>query len=407
MDLIVKYCVGNSKRVLLALFVGALMLGVGQHTALASSSYQLELLNSAGDYGADYTPYSASGANFRFSYTCKGVYPDLSNCPTIGSGSMTYEIRYDFATSSIATTTPGDYFFLQRETNGNQNDYYMPFYWNGSNISLLPSNPLALKTRLLNATASGNASTTNFKVDYFLQTTEFNSSNRPDTLALTITNVNSTQIAEKKKIILPLEQGTASTTIIITPSSYLNSSSTQLADGEYTAWFKFWNFSAGNFVFPTSITLNFVISAGAISSQEIVEQTDGLLPESTYTLQPCSLVDIGGCISNAFAFAFYPSEESITYFSDLYLTLANKFPFAYMIDFKDSITQVFQGETTHSMTITVPFGTFGDLTLISQELIEAVPFASTIRSLLGALMWLMLAMQIWRRGQTIFNKKSA
>jgi len=245
-------------------------------------------------------------------------------------------------------------------------------------------------------------------VNYFLDTRNFNQSNRPDTIQAYLTNIDSTQVALKNKLILPLVSGNGSTTITITPDNYTGTlvGATQLPDGQYTAWLKFWNFAAQSYVFPTSVTVNFTITSGVVTLSSVVDQTDGLIPNSQgYQYQSCSITDIGGCISNAFAFVFYPSPDSINQFTSLYDTLSTKFPFAYFTDFNDSIGAVFDGTTTATLAITVPFGTFGEIDLISAEQIEAVPFTSLIRTLLGALIWVMLGLTIYRRTQKIFNKE--
>jgi len=114
---------------------------------------------------------------------------------------------------------------------------------------------------------------------------------------------------------------------------------------------------------------------------------------------------IGWAICTTVVFLFYPSEGAINNFTNLYDTLSTKFPFAYFTDFNDSIGSVFTGATTASLAITVPFGTYGEIDLISAEQIEAVPFTSLIRTLLGALIWIMLGLTIYRRTQKIFNKE--
>jgi len=110
-------------------------------------------------------------------------------------------------------------------------------------------------------------------------------------------------------------------------------------------------------------------------------------------------------ISTFFAFLFYPSTDAIKEFTDLYDTLSTKFPFAYFTDFNDSILAVFTNPTTASLSLTVPFGTFGHLTLISYEQLTAVPYAEQIRTILGAIIWLLMAGTIYRRTQSIFNQQ--
>ena len=154
--------------------------------------------------------------------------------------------------------------------------------------------------------------------------------------------------------------------------------------------------------FPVTI---FGVNGGIVTNSTIVDQTDGLLPQTQgYQYQPCSITEIGGCISNAFAYVFYPSPSSIDSFTNLYDQLSTKFPFAYFTDFNDSIGSIFSGATTASLAITVPFGSIGEIDLISAEQIQAVPYTELIRTTLGALIWIMLGLTIYRRTQKIFNQ---
>jgi len=266
----------------------------------------------------------------------------------------------------------------------------------------------AVNTRLETAVVSGTASTTLVDIDYFLDLRDFNQNNRPDTIQIYLSNSDSTQVALYSKLILPLAAGASSTVATLRPTSYTGDyiGDTELPDGTYTAWIKFWNFSNQSYVFPTSVTVNFTISSGIVTASEVVDQTDGLMPNNQdYQYQPCSIIEIGGCISNSFIYLFYPSEQSVDSFISIYDTLSTKFPFAYFTDFNDSISSVFTSSTTATIAITVPFGTFGEIDLISAQQIEEVPYTDLIRTLLGALIWVMMAFTIYRRTQKIFNQE--
>jgi len=115
---------------------------------------------------------------------------------------------------------------------------------------------------------------------------------------------------------------------------------------------------------------------------------------------------IGWAICSTAVFLFVPSEQAINQFTDLYDTLSTKFPFAYFTDFNDSLTTLYTGSTTQSMAITVPFGEIGDLDLISQAQLEAIPLSSTVRTLIGMLIWFFLGATIYRRTYRIFNQQS-
>jgi len=316
------------------------------------------------------------------------VVCDLETLKGVPYGNGTYWLTYYTPSGSPATVI----------------NFYNFTRTSATNWTSEEADPFNVETRLTNASATGTATTTLFNVDYFIKLDEVNNINRPDTIAVTVTNSESTQINLVKKLILPITQGNGSTTITMNGDV----SNVPLSDGTYSAWFNFYNFSKENFTFTNSqIVVNFTIVSGTVTSSTIVEQSDGLIGtiENPYVEVACGITSIGGCIQNAFTFMFYPSESAITSFTDLYDTLSTKFPFAYFTDFNDSIGSVFDGTTTADIAITVPFSTFGDIDLISADQINAVPFTSTIRTLLGALIWIMLGLTVYRRTQKIFNQE--
>lgn len=264
-----------------------------------------------------------------------------------------------------------------------------------------PSLNTGYETRLLETEVVGLGTwNLQFDIDYFLKTSEFTPQNRPDTMMITIVTSEQNQVRNNKKLILPLTEGNASTSIL----------SSVDADGDYSVYVNFYNFASGNVTFTrSSIVVNFTVSGGDVVSQETVAMIDGLLnsqPEG-YVEAPCGLTSIGGCIQNAFGFLFYPSPNSTDSFAQLYATLDSKFPFAYFTDFNDSIASVFADTTSSSLSLTVPFGVYGDITLISAEQIEAVPLTELVRTLIGALIWLMLGYTIYRRTAKIFTPQQS
>lgn len=116
---------------------------------------------------------------------------------------------------------------------------------------------------------------------------------------------------------------------------------------------------------------------------------------------------IGWAICSTFVFLLVPSDNAINQFTDLYGTMSNKFPFAYFTDFNDSISSLYTSATTQSLAITVPFGEIGELDLISEAQIEAIPLSSTVRTIIGMLIWLLLGATIYRRTYRIFNNTTS
>jgi len=320
-------------------------------------------------------------------------------CTTVGT-TATCDLE-----ALLGTYGDGDYYFRFFAPNNSTPTVDVSWYnltRAGGNWSSSNATPFEVETRLLDLEVSGNATTTNFKVDYFLKTAEFNNSNRPDTVAVTVVTAESTQVNLVKKLILPLTDGNASTTLAMSGDI----DGDPLPDGDYSAYANFYNFASGNFTFTkSSIVANFTISGGTVTSSEIVQMSDGLLGDSQnpYVEAPCGITAIGGCIQNAFAALFYPSDEAIDSFTSSYDTLATKFPFAYFTDFNDSIASIYTNPDSNLSTLSVPFGPFGDITLISKAQLEDQPLSSTIRTILNALIWILLGATIYRRTQKIFN----
>lgn len=315
-----------------------------------------------------------------------------------GGPSHTCANGYTYNTSSHLTSD-GTYYISNFTTGiGTGDEYYGIVEVLSGQISVVYEGAEYL-TRFTNFDVSGTASSTVFDVEYFLELSEINSNNRPDTVSIHIQDESNANVDQFQKLILPLEQGPGTTTVV-------RNTGTPLPDGNYSAWLNFWNFNQQLFTFSKSnITVNFTISGGIVTSSTIVEQSDATSPFNyeSYVDEPCGLTNIGGCVKNAFAGAFYPSPDSINSFTALYDTLSTKFPFAYFTDFNDSIASVFSGATTASLAVTVPFGDYGEIDLLSAEQISAVPLTSTIRNLLGSLIWIMLGLTVYRRTQKIFN----
>jgi len=421
MDRIVSKIAGRT-------FVGVAVLLIGSWIAFAPAKahaltleMEYTVASTSPDvlFSVDSTDWPTVSSNLvSYKYFCNG--PDYSTATCLsGGGTNGSPFANPFVDGFTASTNQpsGEYYAVYAFYKPNNSFecsvkacFYIKYSWDNTTKipTIIYANPLNTNTKFTNVVVSGTASTTNFAISYFLDTSEFDQQNQPNTVEVYVSNSDSNQVGSRKKLILPLNDGSSSTTISIVPDNYsgVYATSTYLPDGQYTGWVKFFNFNVNDYVLPTEITTNFTISGGVVTTYTIVSQSDGIFPdEFGYQSQPCGITAIGGCLVNAMALLFYPSANSIDSFTNVYDTLATKFPFAYLTDFRDSITSIYEGSTTASLGLTVPFGTFGDITLISADLVSDVPFTSTIRTILGALIWVMLALQIWRRGQTIFNVK--
>lgn len=260
------------------------------------------------------------------------------------------------------------------------------------------------KTRFISSVASGSASSTVFDTSFFIDTNEFSTSNRPDTISYTISSDSSTQVASAKKLNLPITAGTSTKTVTILPSDYTGvlAGESFLPDDTYTMWVKFWNFSANTFVLPAEITINFTISGGVVTTSNVVSQSEGLFPEDTI-LQECSITNITGCISNAFAFLFFPSSAALDRVTELNNDLSVKFPFVYVYQFAGISDAIFNTEPTAETSMVIHIWD-QPLTLVSPDMIAEFPFVNTIRDLIGSAILILTAVYLYRRTLKIFNQ---
>lgn len=115
----------------------------------------------------------------------------------------------------------------------------------------------------------------------------------------------------------------------------------------------------------------------------------------------CSALDIACHLKNAVVWLFYPTDDSTTQFSNL--TLRNSFPFAYVYQVGDLRNELFNASSssaTTTVSVSIPSmsgsGTT-TLTFLSASMINAVPYTSTIKTILGWLLWLMLIEYVYYR----------
>jgi len=285
--------------------------------------------------------------------------------------------------------------------------YYFSYEWDNDTKTIttpiLVPNPgfnAVTNTRFLDVDFNGT-STVEIDVSYFLDEEEIDS---------TISQYNPTLV----RFNTALRPGTdfsrqaESISNTVFGTSTVSTSFTGLADGVYDLSIDFANggtaFGSPQ-PFPFSyVYTSFTIAGGVLTATSSLEFYDYANINNETTYKPCSITEIGGCIINAFVFLFVPSTDSINSFFELNETLSTKFPFAYLYDFQSSITSLFNPSPTASSTISYDFAGLGELSLISQAQLEAVPYASFIKVTLGYLMWIAFASLMYRRTLKIFNQ---
>jgi len=89
-----------------------------------------------------------------------------------------------------------------------------------------------------------------------------------------------------------------------------------------------------------------------------------------------------------------PSEDSLTRWRSL--SLQGLFPFSYLYDVGNLYNELFANGGSKEYLVAVDTGAFGTITFISASQINAVPYASTIKTILGYLLWFMTGMFLYR-----------
>jgi len=120
-----------------------------------------------------------------------------------------------------------------------------------------------------------------------------------------------------------------------------------------------------------------------------------------YPEYECAITSITGCLKNAGIWLFYPSADSITQFKSLGTTLQGKYPFSYAYGVNQMRQELF-GASSTPQTISLNFkiipghGT-STLELLSQDKLSAVPYAGTVKTILGWILWLLAIEYIYYR----------
>jgi len=119
----------------------------------------------------------------------------------------------------------------------------------------------------------------------------------------------------------------------------------------------------------------------------------------------CSITSLGGCIKNAGVSLFYPDPQSVNNFKNLSEVVKSRFPFKYGYEIGTIRNELFNSTQTASSTVSVTIRTW-TFVFLSKEKIEAVPFANTIKLILGFLLWLMAIEYIYYRVIKIHDNNS-
>jgi len=133
-----------------------------------------------------------------------------------------------------------------------------------------------------------------------------------------------------------------------------------------------------------------------IDSSPIISFEIGVPTTGGLGLTSCTTFDIFCHLKNFGTWAFIPTPASLNQFSAL--TLENSLPFSYLYDIGNIYDELFGVCVTGCQSITVTSGTtaMGSVTFISASMLSSVPFASTLKTILGYLMYFFTAILIYR-----------
>ena len=278
--------------------------------------------------------------------------------------------------------------------------YYQDVYFDGSTWQLASStedttSPYnALQTRFLDVEITGNATNTVFEIDFYLETSEINTSiaqRNPTYVSVQITDDQQTITAEQ---IDNTMQGTQTVTV----NHY------DLADGGYTAYVRFSNISCQTNQDACPFNDSYAYIDFLIEDGEITEITELELYDRTNPPEApinCSFTDIGGCLVTLARYLFVPSQASVG--QALGLVSSSSIPFVqegynyYQTTsqaLEESQTGFYSGTTTMGVLIDTPalepFQLFS-IGLITQNLGSAAPI---LRSIALAVMIITFAQMI-------------
>lgn len=116
----------------------------------------------------------------------------------------------------------------------------------------------------------------------------------------------------------------------------------------------------------------------------------------------CSGFDVGCYLENAISWTFGISQETLNQFGDL--TLKNSLPFSYIYDMGTLYDEAFN-QAPQDINIAIAFGSFGEITLLSTDKLQAIPFQGTVRTVIGAIMVFGTAMLVYRKIIGVHDKQ--
>lgn len=128
----------------------------------------------------------------------------------------------------------------------------------------------------------------------------------------------------------------------------------------------------------------------------------------SFVPEDCNMLDVGCGFRNALGWAFIPTVDFWGQIDQYRQSAGTRAPFIYLQQMASSTNALLNTNATSTFAITLNNlhftpGATTSLTLLSSAQIEAVPFSSTIRTILGYLVWFFVARGFYRRVMRIFD----
>jgi len=236
----------------------------------------------------------------------------------------------------------------------------------------------------LNVTGA-SSSTVTAKVDYFIDTDELTAGNRPDAVLFKIVNSDLDFQHTQYEIIIPLSQGSASTTVVFNEN---------FPDGEYQIFANFWNINNNSFTFDqTSITGTFAIVGGVVvlySNENVYNNVDGTNTPDALACGISSATNIANCAQNVLVKVFVPTSASLLPMYQWQDNLINTYPFNIAADILTT-GSTFEATTTSLGTSTLDLPYMGEFEIFSEATVDKfIPDNIRIlfKSIMGWALWL-------------------
>jgi len=205
-----------------------------------------------------------------------------------------------------------------------------------------------------------------------------------------------------------------------------NSTFQLLSDGSFTKSYQVTTtLPAGNFKIYASITSAGTYDCSAVDTGGVCVPIGGVnvstttfftlntsyfehvtgtsTPTNLYTPQPCGISDLSGCFQNALAAVFYPTVSPGAAFAQIGETAKGKAPFVYVYQIAAVRNELFTASSTAATSVTVPLWKLpgqtstSTLVMISSTLISNVPYANTVKIIITAILWLLMAEYVYYR----------